>query len=193
MKKTVKGYIPLVLILLSLIGGIVFVFIESAPINDLENKKLTIGTIVRLEQGQKSSGLDAVVAYDFKDDRFEEIIGSSKYEANVIGEKYKVLFDSVNPNQAIVLDYQPVFEKTEKKRVTIGKVTRLFRFSWTDGKYIPNYAIEFSYQVDNSEFIKSQSLPKGFRDEYPDLKEGSVYEVEYWLKNPKRAIMKLKK
>jgi|SRR5690554_171459 len=193
MTNTVKGYIPLVLILLAVIGGIIWIFIESAPITDLENKKVAIGTIVRHEQGQKSSGLDAVISYNYKDNVFEERIGSSKYEANVIGEKYKVLFDSINPNKAIILDYQPIFEKSERTKVTIGKITRLYRFSWTDGKYIPNYAIEFSYYVDSTELTKSQSLPKDFKAEYPDLKEGVEYEVEYWIKNPKRAIMKLKK
>ena len=42
-------------------------------------------------------------------------------------------------------------------------------------------------------FKKAQSLPKNYKEKYKNIKEGASYDVEYWEKNPKRAIINLNK
>ena len=185
-----KAYLPLILILLVVVGSIVWIFINDSP-PSITNPKYTVGTITSLKQGQSSSGLNAIVKFIINGKEYEKWIGSSKYESNVIGEKYMVVYESKKPEQNIVLTYQPIFNKEEVTKETKGMITRLFRFSWNKNEYIPNYGIEFEYEANGEKFTKSQSLLKDFKKKYPNLKEGNTYLVRYWVKNPQRAIIYL--
>ncbi len=155
------------------------------------NSKTTVGTIVGIEQGTKSSGKDAMIIYKYQDDSFTKRIRSSKYRANIKGEKYNVVFDSLNPSNSIVLIFQPIFNIDEETKITIGKITRIYQFNWSENKYISNYGVEFQYNANGSSFTKDQSLPPQFKHQFPDLKEGDNFNVEYWLKNPERSIIKI--
>lgn len=187
-----KTYLPLILMLLVVVGGVIWIFINDSP-PEIVNPKYTVGTITSLKQAQKSAGLDAVVTFVIDGKKYENRIGSVKYKANVIGEKYKVVYEEKDPSKNIVLTYEPVFAESESINKSKGIVKRIYRFSWSNNKYIPNHGIEFEYEVNGKKFTKAQSLPKDFQEQYPGLKEGGIYEVEYWNQNPERAIIRLDK
>lgn len=187
-----KGYLPLILIMLVVVGGIIWIFIKDSP-SSIANPKYTIGTIASLKQGQRATGLDAVVVFQVNGRSYETPIGSSKYEANVVGEKFKVVYEKKDPSKNRVLTYEPVFAESESTNESEGRVTRIYRYSWSSDEYSPNHGVEFEYEVDGERFTKAQSLPKDYKEQYPSLKEGSIYEVEYWNQNPERAIIHLDK
>lgn len=190
-----KSYLSLILILLAIIGGIVWVFINDSP-PDIVNPKFTVGTITSLKQAQKSAGLDAVVTFVVEGKQYEYRIGSKAYSANVVGEKFVVVYEDKKPSNCIVLRHRPVFTDIESKFVeqTKGVITKdAHKYNWSSNKHIPNHGIEFEYEVNGQKFTKAQSLPKDYKKQYPNLKEGSIYEVEYWNKNPERAIIYLEK
>lgn len=187
-----KTYLPLILMLLVVVGGVIWIFINDSP-PEIVNPKYTVGTITSLKQAQKSAGLDAVVTFVVEGKQYEHRIGSSKYEANVVGEKFKVVYEEKEPSKNVVLTYEPVFAESESTNKSKGRVKRIYRFSWSSDEYSPNHGIEFEYEVNGKKFTKAQSLPKDYKEKYPSLKEGSIYEVEYWNQNPERAIIHLDK
>lgn len=183
-----KGYLPLILIMGAVLSGIIWIFILTNDSPEINNPKYTIGEIVRFTQGTKSSGLGAVIQYVVDEIEYETTIGSFADKANVIGEKYKVKYDSQNPEKRVVLTESPVFLDDELTRTTKGKITK---FSLTSHKGRTGFI--FKYKISNKDFIKAQTIQSNYKEQYPDLKEGNSYEVEYWEQNPERAIIYLDK
>jgi hypothetical protein len=186
-----KGYIPLILIVAFIATGFALIIIYADSPPEIDNTKYTSGTIVNFKQAQKSAGLNAVVEFKVNGVIYNTYIPSLKYKSNVIGEKYKVVFDSEEPQKNIVLVYDPVLDSLEGVGECEGNITRIYRFSWNKGEYSTNYGMEFSYVVSGIEFKKAQSMPKGFKDNYPSIKEGGVCRVRYWTQNPERSIVLL--
>lgn len=183
-----KGYLPLILILVAIIVGIIWIFKTTGKEPQIKEPKYTIGEIVRFTQGTKSSGLGAVVQYIVDEIEYEKTIGSYANKANIIGEKYKIKYDEKNPERCIVLTENPVFLKNELTQSTKGVIKK---FSLTSHKGKTSF--EYEYSIDDKKFSKSQTVLSNYKDLYPSLKEGATYQVEYWRKNPKRAIIHLDK
>ncbi len=107
----------------------------------------------------------------------------------VKGEKYKLLYDSLNPYKCDVVQNTPLFLPSEKTKKTIGKVTCL-------GKYFCEY--EYNDELSDNTgadfyFKRSQDLPYDYKIKYPNLKLGQEYLVEYWVNDYRRSIIYLDK
>jgi hypothetical protein len=193
--KQLKLYMFLLLILIIPISAIVLVFLNDSP-PEISSPKYVIGTITSFKQGQKSSGLDAVVTFLINEKEYEHRIKSKANSGNVIGEKFIVVYEEKKPSNNIVLRYSPVFLDSEFNflKQTKGKITDdIHKFNFSNNQYIPNYGIEFEYIVNGRKFVKSQSLPRDFKQNFPSIEKGMEFEVEYWLENPQRAIIHLDK
>ncbi|MFN8776427.1 MAG: hypothetical protein ACK5XV_06620 [Flavobacteriales bacterium] len=188
-----KGYIPLVLILLALFGGLVWLFIYTGASPAIENPQFTVGHIKGFKQAQKSAGLDAIVVFHVNGDDYEIRISSFKYQANVKGEKFKIKYEKTDPSVNIILKYEPVFVSGERTKSVDGTITRIYKFNWLVDQEQPTEGVEFDYAVNNKVIKKSQVLPPNYKSQFPDIKEGNVYAVEYWEHNPERSIIYLNK
>ncbi len=188
-----KGYIPLVLILLVLVGGLVWLFIYTGAKPTIENPQFAVGHITGFKQAQKSAGLDAIVVFQANGNDYEIRISSLKYQANVKGEKFKIKYEKTDPTKNIILKYDPVFVSGEKTKSAEGTITRLYQFNWLVNQEQPKEGVEFEYVVKDKVMKKSQVLPPKYKSQFPDLKEGKAYTVEYWEQNPERSIIHLNK
>ncbi len=174
-------------------GWLVWKAIDAGRPPKIIHPEYTVGTLTNLKQGQKSSGLEAVIIFHVDNKVYEKRIGSSKYKANILGEKYMIVYEEKNPSKNFVLTYQPIFRQSELTKRCTGTITRIYWFSWSNNEYRPNHGIEFEYVINGKKFKKAQSLPKNYKEKYKNIKEGASYDVEYWKKNPKRAIINLNK
>jgi hypothetical protein len=187
-----KYYIILVLILFVLIGGIVWIFIQDTP-PTIEKPQYTVGAISSLKQGQRSSGLDALITYFVDGENYESRIVSTANSVNVVGEKFTVVYEEENPRKSIVISL-PVFSNNELEFVkeTKGVITvGVHKYNFTENEFVMTHAIEFEYIINGKKYTKSQSLPKDYKKKYPSLKEGDKYCVKYWIKNFERVIINL--
>ena len=141
-----KTYLVLGVLLL-FISWLFWKAIDAGRPPKITHPEYTVGTLTSLKQGQKSSGLEAVIIFHVHNKIYEKRIGSSKYEANIIGEKYMVVYEEKDPSKNLVLEYQPIFIKSELTKKCTGTITRIYWFSWSNNEYRPNHGIEFEYVI----------------------------------------------
>lgn len=105
------------------------------------------------------------------------------------GETFVISYNPENPEQFKVQGHKPVFLPGEETIRTIGTIIKVVTF----GVKIP--CVMFEYTVlDNGKRIKrEQILMVNFEELFPDLKPGNVYEMEYWVNDPGRAVIYLDK
>lgn len=184
-----RDYFTLILIMATVIGFIVWVFIYTTTPSEIKNEGFTVGVITQFKSAGKTSGMDAIVEYIVNGVKYEVRTTSSAYEANVHGERFEVKYDKNNPAKSVVLTNKPVFLESESTGIEKGKITRLYRFAWGGGKDATNYAVEFEYIINGEKYKKSQELHPDYKEKYPELTKGKHYEVRYWVDNPERAII----
>ena len=133
--------------------------------------------------------------------RFGEMkidIGSPIIPKLCKGEKFVMVYDTSKPSKYIVYEDKPVFLPNEPYVETIGTVLHISPLVWNGG-------IEFSYLVKKEKtnavakdtvFTKFQEIgttlgEKSRRRQYPHLKKGNKYVVEYLPSNSQRAVIYL--
>lgn len=108
--------------------------------------------------------------------------------SKVIGEKYKVVYDSLQPGSNYEIDSSvPLFISGEH----IGKATGFIiedNVCVSSKKY---KTIGFEYHVNGRNYQTGQTIPP--RKDTLCLKIGDKFEVEYWKENPKRVIIYIDK
>jgi hypothetical protein len=181
-----KWIIILIVLLVSIIGGIVWLFIWTGKPTVIKDPGYYIATLVGITRD--NSGKSATVEYRIEEEVFRNTIGSSAYQGNTIGEKFKITYEKNDPSKSIVLTYLPFFSKNESTAQVQGKIIRVYQFSWWGTG--PRYAFEFQFEADNQEIVKSQDLFPEFNKEDNSIKEGDAILVTYWKKDPNRALVK---
>lgn len=91
-----------------------------------------------------------------------------------IGEKYKIMVDTTDPNESVILFESPFFYNTDITDVSIGEVTKVLE-----------KRVTYEYSVGGIRFKKIQGIIN------KKLKVGDTYEVQYLVSNPAIAIIKL--
>ncbi len=91
-----------------------------------------------------------------------------------IGEKYKIMVDTTDPNESVILFESPFFYNTDITDVSIGEVTKVLE-----------KRVTYEYSVGGIRFKKIQGIIN------KQLKVGDTYEVQYLVSNPAIAIIKL--
>jgi hypothetical protein len=144
--------------------------------SNVKNGKLTVCVVA--EQGNMK-GSYVRVDYFVNEKRYRIREGTyfSSYEYIPVGEKYMLLYDSIDPQRSHILFEQPVFVVGEVTALVSGKVEQI-----TDRN-----VIEYSYTVDGNAFQRFQKLPDSVIAE-----EGRSYTVEYLAGYPLRSIIRIK-
>ena len=94
----------------------------------------------------------------------------------VNGEKFKVIYDSINPDNYVLMLNKPLFLSGEKAAPAQGMIVKA-----------TTYSCEFVYGPHL--LFKHQFLSKDMLQKYPMLKPGSIFEVVYSPASPGRAII----
>jgi len=129
------------------------------------------------------------------DDYWEFYYNGKRYKvigwcptSKVIGEKYKIIYDSLQPGGNYEIDNSmPLFIPEEHIGKTIGIIIE-DNVCVNSKKY---KTIGFEYHVNGRNYQTSQTIPP--RKDPLCLKIGDKFEVEYWQENPKRVIIYLDK
>jgi len=113
----------------------------------------------------------------------EYYVGGKRYIAKaprqrflVQGEKFELLYDSLNPYKVTLLTEKPVFMSHEKKLYTVGEIIRCISGPYTK--------VLFSYFADGKRYKKLQVIEGPFY-----AKKGAPCEISYWAEYPQRAIL----
>ena len=119
-------------------------------------------------------GSYAIVEYYFDGKRYEKREGA--YAGDIEeGQRFKVKFDKSNPSVSKIIYEEPFFNTDDKTNTTTGKIVQ-----------VDEYTVRFEYEVESNKRKKFQKYPKG-----KTFEEGQVYTVEYLIKNPRVAILKI--
>lgn len=103
----------------------------------------------------------------------------------IIGDKFIIECDDKKPEKSKIYIDKPLFLGNEKTIKTTGKITRVKNYS--------KKAVYFEYVANGGLYTRIQCLPDNYKKLYSDITEGGEYLVEYWSKNPQRAIIYLDK
>ena len=161
-----------------LIAGTYLLMVKYGGI-EFENKQTTVGEVVEIKKVKSGSMMDVVFCVE--GERYKA--GTDQGWGEGLGFKYVVAYEKGNPEKNDVLKYRPVFTADEKTKYSVGTVISISR----------NPSIGFRYKVGNDEYKMYQMLKRGYREDYPNLQKGQQYKVEYWVKNPQRAVISLDK
>ncbi len=143
-----------------------------------------VGTVYKISPG---SGGGAFIWHIVDGKKYQAFDGTRFY-GMVIGDKFKILYDPLNPEKFKTKSWEPVFLEDEETIEVTGEITKVNDHTWwSKGKIL------FTYQVDGKFFKRGQHLAPNYKEYYPNLKEGNKYLVRYWVKNPQRAIIYLDK
>lgn len=104
------------------------------------------------------------------------------------GEKFKMKYDKSYPERYQVFVDKPIFLTSERTLKTTGKVKKIQE----TGLKVPALVFEYSTGQSNK-LVRSQRINPDFKNLFPDLKPGNVYEMEYWVNDPGRAVIYLDK
>jgi len=171
-------------------------FVCSYEINKIipEKAKRGIATVVQAYYYKTANISVTVYSFDFpyKENgimQVKECLSAAKPLWKTIdGEKFEILYDSTDCTNQELLQYKPVFVDGEQTIRITGSVRTLD---------LTDKTVRFKYEVEKDGvkrgYEKDQRLPKDFQKQYPGLEIGKQYEVEYWIKNPQRAIIYLDK
>ena len=107
--------------------------------------------------------------------------GSEDSKYRIVGQHYKIKYDSLHPENALVLIEEPIFLPEDKVIKTIGFVN-----------YLGKNFVEFRYKNElGTEYKNFQEMYKDYKIKHPNLVKGGTYEVEYAVNNPYNAIIYL--
>ena len=107
----------------------------------------------------------------------------------ISGEKYTMRYNINNPKEIEIDYWNPIFEKNETTYFCVSKNIKIHWINFWEPKYI----VIYYYEANGYTHKKTQSLPPNYKKNYPNLKEGQIYEIETLSENPQRAIIHLDK
>jgi hypothetical protein len=170
MKSILIGMWPLYIIV-SLIN-ISFFYSFKKPV--IKQPIKTYASIVQF----KNVGADAVYQYIVNDKSYQ-FWGYSN-PSLVLGDRFEMIYDKSNPKKNKLLAHRPIFTKDEQTSIIRGRVTKIVRI---------NKEMYFQYVVNGFLYTRIQKIerPKKWNDLV--FKLGNEYKVEYWVENPRRAII----
>jgi len=126
---------------------------------------------------------------------FEYAVGNKRYKTSApsmpwvpIHEKYLLKYDTLhpeNPESAEVIRECPVFLPGEVTNYTYGTLKKIHK----------SYELfDFEYTISGKKYERPQFLGIGNPvKNHPQLVNGAEFLVEYWTKNPERAILYIDK
>ena len=139
------------------------------------------GIVTLVEKRTMASGYAGIYTYECNGKQIEIMKGDPPMTA-VIGEKYHVVYDSLDCENVRVLYANPTFTADERCRSTEGEVYQAISFFFEP-------FVKFKYSIKGKEFERFQHMDEGFKDKYPNIKNGAKFRVKYWINNPQRSIM----
>jgi hypothetical protein len=170
MKSILIGMWPLYIMVILIITSFVYSFKEPA----IKQPVITYATIVQF----KSLGKNAVYQYTVNDKTYQ--FWDYSNESLVLGDRFELIYDKSNPKKNKLLAHRPIFTKEEQSSTTRGRVTKIVR---------PSNVLYFQYVVNGFLYTRIQKIerPKKWSDLV--FKTGNEYAIEYWVDNPRRAII----
>jgi hypothetical protein len=150
-----------------------FILLTSCKI---QNQAYTVGTVI--DEYVHSKTPYSLFSYSVNGE--EHLVhGYAEYHL-AKGEKYKIVYDSLNPEKAEVIWEEKIFLPGESTEKAIGTILK-----------VGPHGCEYEYLPKNSHkpFKKVQGYYKGTLEKYPALKKGAKFEVEYSTNNIHRAII----
>ena len=110
--------------------------------------------------------------------------------SEVVGEKYIIIYDSLNPAVKNKIDFsRPVFiegERTNKTTCIVIKHKACYSI-----KKEKNILVEFEYYVNGRRYESICAAP--LKKDTICYNVGDKFDGEYWMENPKRVIIYLDK
>ena len=178
--KGKEKYITIAVAIICVLGIGYYIYYSSQPIV-IKNPKKVVGLLYRKSPATK--GYDANFIYYVYGIKYELSKVDRMYF--VIGQKYNILYDSINPSNAKLLLKEPVFTIDDKTQTTHAKITSL------ETEFFSKKAenVNFEYQVDGATY---QTCQFSDWDKY-DVKLGDMFDLEYLESNPEIAIIHLDK
>ena len=102
---------------------------------------------------------------------------------DVVGLHYKIIYDSLHPENSHILHQEPTFLPNDKVVKAVGSVNKLYKHS-----------IKYSYKDEfGKEFVKLKYMNQDYRANFPDLVVDGTYEVEYATGNHSISLIHLDK
>jgi len=145
------------------------------------NIKKTIATVTDYEGGGVKGGGSSVATFYVRDSVYSRNIEIS----NIIGSKFIVEYNEVNPVENRIYREFPLFEIDEKTINVIGKLTRY------NSSVLKS--LEYEFFVEDKFYKHTQYEEKDTNDKYTNIKEGQLFMVKYWNKDFRRSIIHLDK
>lgn len=174
--ESIKVLLLPIFLLALIFSCLIWLFLDQSTPREFKNPRKTVGTVIKIFDGTR--GVDAYVR--FYANGKKHVVLSSQFEGMVIGDKYELKYENGNPENWDIIHERPVFLKGEKTGETVGTITKVSTISQD--------FVRFEYTVFGKKYSRAQDFDKEFHP-----LEGKKHKVIYWLKNPQRAIIDLKK
>lgn len=152
------------------------------------------GTLCVISRGGR--GAASKFKYSFND---QEYVGYSSYNVsvfhNIPGEKFSILINSKKPDDYIPIEWEPMFIQGERTSFTRGFIVSIendYKLVFGDS-LVSSHEVIFAYETVAGKYERGQALSPRYTDLYPALGAGDIYEIEYFVENPQRAIIHLDK
>jgi len=181
MIKNKENILNVIVALACILTFIYFVYDYKSHPTVISNPCKTIG--VCTEYSSKAKGTDIDLFYFVKNKKYK--ISMSAQGCVMLGQKYNILYDSINPSNADVLIKEPVFTRDQITRITYARISNL-------GKtFFSNKAEDVSFDyIINGQFYDTYQYSDW--DKY-NVKVGDKCELEYLVENPAICIIHLDK
>lgn len=170
-----------ILVSVLILGGIAYLAYSAFNPKLKGKQKETIATLV--ETHSISRGRAAYYKFVCSGIPTMSHGGSASYNS-VIGEKYMAYYDSLDCDNLSIDWTRPLFLEDELTEMSMGEIV----LSISSGILQP--MVKFEYQVDGINYRQVQYMEDDFDKINPQIKEGATFQVEYWLQNPQRSIMR---
>lgn len=160
---------------LILIGLILFVSAgKVAAQPEIKRKAYTYATLIK--DGGIDTGTDGLEFEYTVKKHTQKMLSKVKNVYLVVGDKFKLEYDSLNSEDAKILFEEPLFLPSEKTDDTEGTLREVHK----------TYCLYSYYH--NREFKKIQYYKEGTVEKY-NLKKGDTFEVDFVIGFPTRAII----
>lgn len=157
----------------------IYSFQDNKHWNSIE-KENVIAVVTGYASGPKASN-SAIATYVVKGEEYSLTIENGY----VLGEKFRLEYNINKPSENRIFREFPVFEKNEKTNYVIGKLISYDSWFFRSDNY--------EFWINDKVYTEGNYHNKELKIKHPNIKEGKLYLVEYWVENPKRSIMHLDK
>lgn len=156
---------------------------KDKPNLPAHNLKTTTCTVAH--QSEDAVGFIGWVDFSYNNKVYHKVIS---HFHTVLGAKYLIQFDSLNPDNNFVMFDKPIFLPDEKTFWAIAILKR-----------INNSNVHFVYEIiidgkKIKKYVVTQAICCGkVKKLHPELKKGQKFNVRYSPENPNRAIVYIDK